>query len=75
MNCKPGGHAEATASRVPASVTIRALQCDNFELRISPLGHLRRFRGVRGWSALPPILVVTADIPDGQLGVPTRDLG
>ena len=35
------------------------------------MGHERRFRDVRGTSALPSILTVTADIPDRQLGANT----
>jgi hypothetical protein len=32
------------------------------------MGQERHFRDVRGTSALPPILAVTADIPNSQLG-------
>jgi hypothetical protein len=35
---------------------------------MSETGHLRRLGDVRGWSALPPIFAVKADIADGQLG-------
>jgi hypothetical protein len=35
---------------------------------MSPWSRERRFRDVRGTSALPPILTVTADILDRQLG-------
>jgi hypothetical protein len=38
---------------------------------MSQMGHERHFRDVRGTSALPPILTVTADIPDRQLGAIT----
>jgi hypothetical protein len=37
-------------------------------------GHERHSRGVRGTSALPPILTVTADIPDRQLGARKRHM-
>ena len=36
------------------------------------LGHERRFRDVRGMSALPSRLTVTADILDWQLGAKRR---
>jgi len=35
-------------------------------------GHERHFRDVRRTSALPPILAVTAVIPDRQLGAISR---
>jgi hypothetical protein len=44
------------------------LRCESLEPPMSLWGHSRRFRDVRGTSALPPILTVTADIPDRQLG-------
>src|SRR2546421_10973245 len=40
-----------------------------------PTRQSRRFRDGRGWSALPPILTVTADILDGQLGARSTHLG
>jgi hypothetical protein len=39
---------------------------------MSGSGHERRFCDVCGTSALPPILTVTADIPDRQLGAKSR---
>jgi hypothetical protein len=39
-------------------------------MRSAP-GQSRHFRGVSGWSTLPSIFAVRADIPDGQLGAIT----
>src|SRR5437870_3175935 len=43
------------------------LRSSNFAVRMSHLGHERRFRDICGTSALPPILTVTADILNRQL--------
>ncbi len=51
----------ALADEVGDRIAARVACCD---AAMSAVGHQRRFRDVRSTSALPPILAVTADIPE-----------
>ena len=51
----------ARADEVGDRIAARVACCD---AAMSAVGHDRRFRDVRSTSALPPILTVTADIPE-----------